>query len=116
MTKQRKKHACVHDYFSPNQLTPVGFETPFELSLNPGNRWIILSNLIPWYEILQPLPQAFWAKHNVKLAGTGALRLIVNKIRSFSAHYIQIMQLRNRLENHAQKFMNKFSIKIRLAA
>lgn len=52
----------------------------------------------------------------VKLAGVGALCLIVNKIRSFSAHYMQIMQLRNRLENHVQKLMTNFSIKIRLAA
>jgi transposase, IS5 family len=51
MTKQRKKRALVPDYLSPNQLTLEGFETPFEQSLNPKNRWVVLANLIPWDEV-----------------------------------------------------------------
>ncbi len=39
------------DYVSPNQLTLEGFETPFEQSLNPKNRWVVLANIIPWDEI-----------------------------------------------------------------
>jgi len=34
-----------------NQLSIVGFESPFEKSLDPTNRWIRLSNLIPWDDI-----------------------------------------------------------------
>jgi len=51
MTKQRKKRALVPDYLSPNQLTLEGFETPFEQSLNPKNRWVVLAKLIPWDEV-----------------------------------------------------------------
>ena len=51
MIKQRKKRAPVPDYVSPNQLTLEGFETPFEQSLNPKNRWVTLANIIPWDEI-----------------------------------------------------------------
>jgi transposase, IS5 family len=51
MTKQRKKRALVPVYLSPKQLTLEGFETPFELSLNPKNRWVVLAKLIPWDEI-----------------------------------------------------------------
>lgn len=51
MIKRRKKRASVPDYVSPNQLTLEGFETPFEQSLNPKNRWVALANIIPWDEI-----------------------------------------------------------------
>jgi len=51
MTTTRKKHALVPKYVSPNQLTLAGFETPFEKKLNPRNRWVVLSHLIPWDDI-----------------------------------------------------------------
>lgn len=51
MIKHRKKRASAPEYVSPNQLTLEGFETPFELSLNPKNRWVVLAHLIPWDEI-----------------------------------------------------------------
>ncbi|OYT13305.1 MAG: hypothetical protein B6I19_05865, partial [Bacteroidetes bacterium 4572_114] len=51
MMKQRKKHAPVPGYVSPNQLDLEGFETPFEQALNPKNRWVTLANIIPWDEI-----------------------------------------------------------------
>ena len=51
MIKQRKKRASAPDYVSPSQLTLEGFETPFEQSLNPKNRWVLLANMIPWDEI-----------------------------------------------------------------
>jgi IS5 family transposase len=46
MSKQRKSRASVR-YESPSQLTLSGFETPFEQSLNPKNRWVVLAGLIP---------------------------------------------------------------------
>ena len=50
MSKQRKSRASVR-YESPSQLTLSGFETPFEQSLNPKNRWVVLAGLIPQDEI-----------------------------------------------------------------
>ena len=65
MDKTHRKHALTPKYVSPNQLTLVGFETPFERSLNPTNRWVILAHLIPWDEIC-----SLYLKE-VKLSNTG---------------------------------------------
>jgi hypothetical protein len=51
MSKAHRKVAPTPKYVSPNQLTLAGFETPFERSLNPKNRWVVLAGLIPWDEI-----------------------------------------------------------------
>lgn len=51
MSKPHKKLAPTPKYLSPAQLTLEGFETPFERSLNPQNRWVVLARLIPWDEI-----------------------------------------------------------------
>ncbi|MEI7726707.1 MAG: IS5 family transposase, partial [Bacteroidota bacterium] len=40
--------ASKNPYISPNQLTLVGFESPFAQSLDPDNRWVVLANKIPW--------------------------------------------------------------------
>jgi len=47
-----KRRAHPPKYLSLNQLTIAGFETPFEQSLDPENRWVVLSHLIPWDEII----------------------------------------------------------------
>ena len=39
------------EYISPRQQVLPGFEHPFERALDPSNRWIVLSHLIPWDEI-----------------------------------------------------------------
>jgi len=65
MDKTHRKHALTPKYVSPNQLTLAGFETPFERSLNPNNRWVILAHLIPWDEIC-----SLYLKE-VKLSNTG---------------------------------------------
>jgi hypothetical protein len=65
MDKTHRKHALTPKYVSPNQLTLAGFETPFERSLNPNNRWVILAQLIPWDEIC-----SLYLKE-VKLSNTG---------------------------------------------
>ena len=36
---------------SPNQLMFDGFETEFEKWLEPDNRWVLLSAIIPWEEL-----------------------------------------------------------------
>jgi len=51
MQTVRKKCAPTPKYSSPNQLTLDCFKTPFEQQLNPGNRWVVLSRLIPWDSI-----------------------------------------------------------------
>lgn len=51
MNKTHKKLAPTPKYVSPAQLSFEGFETPFERSLNPASRWVVLARLIPWDEI-----------------------------------------------------------------
>jgi IS5 family transposase len=51
MRKAHRKVAPSPKYVSPSQMTLAGFETPFERSLNPKNRWVVLAGLIPWDEI-----------------------------------------------------------------
>lgn len=51
MQRVYKKRAPIPKYVSPNQLTLEGFESPFERTLNPRNRWVVLAGLIPWDEI-----------------------------------------------------------------
>jgi transposase, IS5 family len=48
MAKAHKNRASKQPYLSQNQLTMVGFETPFDRSLNSNNRWVILAHKIPW--------------------------------------------------------------------
>ena len=38
-------------YTSPKQLSLSAFKTPFEQNLLPSNRWVILSEVIPWDEL-----------------------------------------------------------------
>jgi len=51
MKTESKKRAPKLNYVSPNQLTLVGFESPFAKNLLPENRWVVLAGLIPWDEI-----------------------------------------------------------------
>lgn len=48
MAKAQKNRAAKQAYVSPNQMTLVGFETPFAKKLNPENRWVKLAHRIPW--------------------------------------------------------------------
>lgn len=52
MAKQCKSRAYTPTYESSKQLTLEGFEHPFERSLNLDNRWVVLSHLIPWDELV----------------------------------------------------------------
>lgn len=51
MKKVFKKRAPSPSYISPNQLTMDCFQTPFEQQLNPNNRWVVLSRLMPWDDV-----------------------------------------------------------------
>ena len=35
----------------PNQITLEAFKTPYEIKMNPKNRWVQLAHLIPWGEL-----------------------------------------------------------------
>jgi transposase, IS5 family len=51
MQKTTKNRAPAPKYVSAKQLTFTEFESPFERKLNPSNRWIVLSKLLPWDEL-----------------------------------------------------------------
>ena len=51
MTKERKNRAFNPRYESPRQGILPGFEHPFDRELDPSNRWVVLSHLIPWDEL-----------------------------------------------------------------
>lgn len=42
------------NYNSTKQITPDVFKTDFEMNLNSQNRWILLSNQLPWDELVKP--------------------------------------------------------------
>lgn len=48
MAKASKSRASKQEYISPQQLTLAGFESPFSHQLLATNRWVILTNRIPW--------------------------------------------------------------------
>jgi hypothetical protein len=52
MKKTSKNRASRPKYVSSNQLTLAGFESPFDKKLNPENRWVKLSNALPWDELV----------------------------------------------------------------
>lgn len=51
-SKVSKKRASTPKYVSPNQLTLVGFETPFDQKLTTENRWVKMAHAIPWDKIV----------------------------------------------------------------
>lgn len=52
MQKTPKRRAPRSEYTSQSQLSFTGFETPFYNGLDPSNRWVALSTLIPWDELV----------------------------------------------------------------
>ena len=50
--KVSKKCATTPKYISPNQLTLLGFETPFAQKLTTNNRWVKMADAIPWDKIV----------------------------------------------------------------
>jgi transposase, IS5 family len=57
--KSPKKLAAKPSYISPNQLILTGFETPFVNQLNKDNRWVKMSQAIPWDKIVPHYDQLF---------------------------------------------------------
>ena len=48
-----KRRALMFRYRSQKQLTLKGFKTPFETELDANNRWVKLSECIPWDELAE---------------------------------------------------------------
>jgi transposase, IS5 family len=57
--KAIRKRASTPQYVSPNQLILSGFETPFAQSLTTENRWVKMSQAIPWDKIVKPYDNMF---------------------------------------------------------
>lgn len=53
MARASKNRASKQHYTSQTQLILPGFETPFAQHLNPDNRWVQLSQRIPWDELVR---------------------------------------------------------------
>lgn len=51
--------ALMFRYQSQNQLTIKEFEMPFEAELNPTNRWVVMSQTIPWDEFARAYQKNF---------------------------------------------------------
>lgn len=59
MSKITKRRALRSAYTSSSQLILDGFETPFYNQLDASNRWVLLSNQIPWDDLV-----SLYNKHN----------------------------------------------------
>lgn len=59
MAKTSKKRAPRSSYVPSGQLTLSGFETPFYNQLDASNRWVVLSEQIPWDDLVN-----LFNKHN----------------------------------------------------
>lgn len=62
MKKHSKNRASRPKYVSNNQLTIDGFESPFDRKLNLENRWVKLSNALPWDDLVSIYRKHFSAK------------------------------------------------------
>lgn len=78
MQNTSKNRAPAPKYVSAKQLTFQEFESPFERKLNPSNRWIILSKLLPWDELCS----IYWKHVPEKSTGRPALnpRIVLGAI------------------------------------
>jgi transposase, IS5 family len=48
-----KTCALMIRYHNSKQLTIAEFDWPFETALDPNNRWVKLSQCIPWDELAE---------------------------------------------------------------
>jgi transposase, IS5 family len=59
LIKPKRKRAGGHNYVSPNQMILEGFESPFQQQLSKTNRWVMLSDKIPWDRVVQFYDKTF---------------------------------------------------------
>ena len=53
----------MYDYISENQQKIEEFKTDFEMALNPGNRWIQLSSITPWDDLVNEYTKSLNKKY-----------------------------------------------------
>lgn len=53
MAKAQKSRASKLRYISTDQLLLEGFSTPFDQTLDPENRWVKMSRIIPWDKLVR---------------------------------------------------------------
>lgn len=82
------------NYSSAKQITPDAFKTDFEMTLTSQNRWVRLSNQLPWDELVKPyllkmnlgrgapavnprvVVGSFYIKHKLKLSDEETIQTI----------------------------------------
>ncbi len=53
MAEARKSRVSKRQYMSQTQKCLPGFETPFEQHLDASNRWVLMSQQIPWDNLVK---------------------------------------------------------------
>jgi len=72
-----KTRAPMIRYRSPKQLTIAEFDWPFETALDPNNRWVKLSQFIPWDGLAESYCQGFSAERGRPLKDA---RLVIGAV------------------------------------
>lgn len=101
--KVLKKPASTPRYVSPNQLTLVGFETPFDQKLSKGNRWVRMAHAIPWDSIVCHYDKLFTSlEGRPPISGRVVLGAIVIK------HYLNLSDRETIAQIQENMFMQYF--------
>jgi transposase, IS5 family len=98
-----KKRASTPRYVSPNQLTLVGFETPFDHQLSRSNRWVKMAQAIPWDSIVGQYNKLFTSREGrPPISGRVVLGAIVIK------HYLNLSDRETIAQIRENMFMQYF--------
>ncbi len=77
MTQTAKNRVPMIRYPNPKQITLAEFETPFLSQLDENNRWVKLSNCIPWDRLAQSYYQNFTSHTGRPVKGA---RLVIGAV------------------------------------
>lgn len=98
-----KKRASTPRYVSPNQLTLVGFETPFHHQLSTSNRWVKMAQAIPWDSIVCHYNKLFTSREGrPPISGRVVLGAVVIK------HYLNLSDRETIAQIRENMFMQYF--------
>ena len=98
-----KKRASTPGYVSPNQLTLVGFETPFHHQLSKSNRWVKMAQAIPWDSIVCHYNKLFTSREGrPPISGRVVLGAVVIK------HYLNLSDRETIAQIRENMFMQYF--------
>ncbi len=61
--KPLKKRAPMIRYQSQQQIPLAEFDWPFQVALDENNRWVKMSDCIPWDELAEGYYQGFSSSH-----------------------------------------------------